>query len=166
MKKSALFLACCSLVFGFSASSFAGNQKSPAIFETGVVASTGGSVAVAGVPSTGAPFTVDPGGEAKIDELGNLKVEFSGLARGSDGLATAEEVFVSLVCNGAIVNSSAPVTLDLYEETKIEEVGFVASDCLQPVLLIRRNGCTVAAGCGSDEPDNTRWLAISGFMMP
>ena len=158
-----------SVVLLFSISAIAGNGPK-GVYETGLVASDGGSVPVGGVLSTGSDFNMEYG-KAEFDHNGRLEVEIEGLRRFDDA-TVAEEYFASLVCGGVVVYDTAPVPVELpggegeggyaYIE---EDTGLLGFDCSNPAILIRRNGCTVAS-CGQDDPSNTRWLAISGFRVP
>jgi hypothetical protein len=148
----------------------AGNPNAGHEFKTGIMSSAGGSVPVGGIKSTGADFDIDPGGEVKIGSDGDLKAELSGLVRASDGADTFEELFASLVCAGAVVASTDPSPLEDDGTVEFKVDGFIdasiVEECRGPIVIFRRNGCTVDSGCGSDDPQNTRWLAISGFLTP
>lgn len=169
MKKLVSTTIAASAVLLFSISAMAGNGPK-GVYETGLVASDGGNVSVAGVSSTGADFNMEYG-KAEFDHNGRLEVEIEGLRR-SDDATVAEEYFASLVCAGLVVYSTDPVPVELpYGEGEggyayiEEDTGLLGFDCSNPAILIRRNGCTVAS-CGADDPSNTKWLAISGFRVP
>lgn len=147
---------------------WAGTAMAGAIYETEVLASPGGSESVGRIHSTGRPFDI-LSGEAKITDLGGIKVELAGLLH-PNGTPTALEVFATLVCGGSPAAHSEPVPIDDMGDAKIEESGFVdtsvVDECRRPIILVRRNGCFVDGGCNNNAPGNTRWLAISGYVPP
>lgn len=94
--------------------------------------------------------------------------------------STYENMFASLVCGGssgpvAVSSGDFPLTGDNDNDFELdsdetwtvnmEQVNFVNAtnfaNCVDPIILFRRQGCTINANCGKNDPINTRWLAIA-----
>jgi hypothetical protein len=111
---------------------------------------------IAGVPSGGAPWTVQRGAAA-LDGDGRLRVEVRDLILpnlGNPGPVTS--ISASLVCGGAggtVVATTDAVPLSVIGNAEIESQISIPSTCFGPIVLIR------AVFGGKPGP----WIAGTGF---
>ena len=100
----------------------------------------GGSVLV--TPG-GAPWDLAEG-SARVRADGRTEVEVRGLLIPNVGVATVRTVTASLICNGAVVDTSMPVPLSTAGDATIEDDLMVPARCIAPVVMVNPNGRTGA----------------------
>jgi len=116
---------------------------------------------IGGVPSGGAPWTVQRGSAALNDD-GLLRVEVQGLILpnlGNPGPVTS--VSASLVCGGSggtVVATTDPVPLSVDGNAAIEARIKLPDTCLGPIILVRAAGFN-----GNLLPQAGPWIAATGF---
>jgi hypothetical protein len=119
-------------------------------------------IVIAGVPSGGAPWTVQSGSAALSDD-GLLSVQVQGLILpnlGNPGPVTS--VSASLVCGGSggtVVATTDPVPLFPNGDAKIQAGIKLTDSCFGPIVLVR------AAGFNGNPPlpQSGPWIAATGF---
>lgn len=131
------------------------------LFRSGIAGSNP-NTPIAGVPSGGAPWTVQRG-LAVLNDNGQLRVEVRDLILlnlGNPGRVT--NVSASLVCGGTggtVVATTGPVVLSSDGNAEIEAKISIPSPCFAPVVLIR------AAGFGGTLlPQPGPWIAATGIV--
>lgn len=130
------------------------------LFSSTIIGSNPKTV-IAGVPSGGAPWTVQSGSAALGDD-GLLSVLVQGLILpnlGNPGPVTS--VSASLVCGGSggtVVATTDPVPLFPNGDAKIQAAIKLTDPCFGPIVLVR-----AAAFNGNPLPQSGPWIAATGF---
>lgn len=103
-----------------------------------------------GVAPGGAPWVIDEG-SVRLDDRGRLRVEVEGLVIPGAG-NPVPELAASLVCNGAVVATTATVPYDAAGDARIRAEVDVPDRCIAPVVLLNPAGITtVYIGVSGDE---------------
>ena len=129
------------------------------LFSSTIIGSNPKTV-IAGVPSGGAPWTVQSGSAVLSDGL--LSVQVQGLILpnlGNPGPVTS--VSASLVCGGSggtVVATTDPVPLFPNGDAKIQAEIKLTDPCFGPIVLVR-----AAAFNGNPLPQAGPWIAATGF---
>ena len=106
-----------------------------------------------GVPAAGAPWVTDPG-DIRVDDDGDLRADIHGLVIPPANENPVDFIGASLVCNGMIVDTTAPFPFSDDGDAEIRETVTVPDNCLAPAVLLHpatANSVTIA-----------RYIAASG----
>ena len=109
-----------------------------------------------GVAPGGAPWVTDPG-DIRVDDEGDLRADIHGLVippPTQPNFNPLDFIGASLVCNGMIVDTTAPFPFSDDGDAEIRETVTVPDNCLAPAVLLHpatANSVTIA-----------RYIAASG----
>jgi hypothetical protein len=92
-----------------------------------------------GVNPGGAPWVIRRG-EAELDANGQLEVDVRGLIIPTTGVNPVALLAASVVCNGAVVATTATVPFDTNGNAKIKATVKLPVRCLAPAVLLNPNG--------------------------
>jgi len=160
MRKSLLVVA----LVGLAAVPAFGTHVTKHPLRSTLVGSPGADATIRGIPSGGAPWTLDQDwSRARLHKNHTLEVRVRGLLITGTGTpidgttGPVEAVFASLTCEvpggTPTVISTLSAALSDDGKAKIKEVLTLPDDCLGPVVLVRASAPT------SGDP----WIAVSGF---
>ena len=126
-----------------------------------IISGSNPNTVIGGVPSGGAPWTVERG-SAALNADGYLRVEVRDLILsnlGNPGPVTS--VSASLVCGGSggtVVATTDPVPLSGDGNAEIEAAIKLPDTCFAPIVLVRAAGFN-----GNPLPQAGPWIAATGF---
>jgi hypothetical protein len=130
------------------------------LFRSSIIGSNPNTV-IGGVPSGGAPWTIQRGSAALNDD-GRLRVEVRELILPKLGNAgPVTNVSASLVCGGSggtVVATTDPVPLSGDGNAEIEARIKLPDTCFGPIVLVRAAGFN-----GNLLPQAGPWIAATGF---
>ena len=106
-----------------------------------------------GVAPGGAPWVTDPG-DIRVDDDGDLRAHIEGLVIPPQNLNPVDFIGASLVCNGAIVDTTRQVPFSDDGDAEIRENVTVPDNCLAPAVLLHPATATSV--------NTTRYIAASG----